>query len=212
MTMWLTRYRPPLLQTLLMLKSNCQSSPTLLLLRWVLLMNGWCISRTRTYTLPLKFDHLPPGDWDPETVVNNSFKLLSATNARIYAVRYAFPNLPVEHKHVWGAYPAGSDLTIKFVNGVHRYSVVRFGWVVNQRLAPASWTTSSYRKGRLVSSGGGTNPGAWTTISNPRYEHDERRVQVQSDIVSGVLIVQLFTVDEPISSIACEDPVISTDL
>ncbi|KAL9125724.1 MAG: hypothetical protein Q9217_005116 [Psora testacea] len=153
------------------------------------------------------FDSLPSGDWDPDTVVNNSFKLQSGTSARIYDVSHAFPNLPVEHRHVWGAFPTGSSLAIKFVDGIHKYSSVRFGWVVNQQLATAEWTAATYKAGKFVASNGGTTPARWAGIRNPGFEHDEWRVDVKSDIVSGILVVQSFTVDDPISAAIydCQD-------
>ena len=106
---------------------------------------------------------------------------------------------------MWGAYPTGSSLTIKFVDGIHKYGTsVRFGWVVNQQLAMAVYTYEDFVDGILSSGIGGNTGGGWITVSNPGYNHNSLQVNITGGVVSGVLIVQSFTVDDPVSGAGSE--------
>ncbi|KAL9607681.1 MAG: hypothetical protein Q9167_007431 [Letrouitia subvulpina] len=141
------------------------------------------------------FDDLNPGDWNPDTIVDNTFKLLSSTKERIDNCKDAFPQIPCDHKHVWATYPKGSRLYLQFVDGEHYHSTVTFAWVVNDKLVPADYHVYWFYRSRPSVQLHGETKAGWNTLSVNNEIYTGIEFEVHGGAPDGILLVGNFTYD-----------------
>lgn len=141
-------------------------------------------------------------------MVNRSFKLESYTGSSIYDVAQSFPKLRagIRPSKVWGTYPNGPSLSIKFVDGIHKAHGFTFAWVVDGELTSADWITQSYKNGKAVYTNVGKTYGSWVTLGLEHFEHDETRFAFPTGHPSGIMVVLQLWADDPITAVSeCQD-------
>lgn len=85
--------------------------------------------------------------------------------------RKPFQNYLWNTNTYWGAFLTGASVSMKFVDGIHESFSIRFGWIVNQQLASAERTASTYKAMELFAGNGGKVSAAWAGIRNLGFGH-----------------------------------------
>jgi hypothetical protein len=141
----------------------------------------------------LDFDALPSGDWDDSRVINDTVKLSSDGDSRIWSLKDAFPKLKPRYggNHVFGSFPAGSKIVIKFVDGPHSDLLWSIGWVVNGQLSYGNWRARVTNGGVYVYTFADSfGAGSWKTMTTGGALGDEITITVDDAVPTGVLLIE----------------------